>query len=188
MCDYIEVPRSNPAGADDRENNYVFERPVTFRHPTGLTSTGFIDLYKRGKQQQPAILAALCDAVSMALRRRQELPAQGTDAEIWAQAAAPALNATNQEMREALATSKFQTQPDPLINQIDDLVSSAPTQEWKGTAKLLNDALEPDSALRNQLTAALDELTGAGRSVRLLADFLERNPSAVVRGRTVSSQ
>ena len=80
LCDYIEVPRPNPAGADDRENNYVFERPVTFRHPTGLTSTGFIDLYKRGKQQQPAILAALCDAVSMALRRRQELPAQGTDA------------------------------------------------------------------------------------------------------------
>src|SRR6266705_950318 len=48
LCDYIEVPRPNPAGADDRENNYVFERPVTFRHPTGLTSTGFIDLYKRG--------------------------------------------------------------------------------------------------------------------------------------------
>jgi len=60
--------------------------------------------------------------------------------------------------------------------------------EWKGTATRLNGALDPDSALRNQLTTALDELTGAARSVRLLADFLERNPSAVVRGRTVSSQ
>jgi hypothetical protein len=48
LCDYLEVPRPNPAVADASQNNYVFERPVTFRHPTGLTSTGFIDLYKRG--------------------------------------------------------------------------------------------------------------------------------------------
>jgi paraquat-inducible protein B len=60
--------------------------------------------------------------------------------------------------------------------------------EWKGTARRLNGALEPDSALRNQLTTALDELTGAARSVRLLADFLERNPSAVLRGRAASNR
>src|ERR1017187_6875735 len=48
LCDYLEVPRPNPAVADDSQNHYVFERPVTFRHPTGLSSTGFIDLYKRG--------------------------------------------------------------------------------------------------------------------------------------------
>src|ERR1035441_8456305 len=48
LCDCLDVPRPNPAVADDRLNAYVFERPVTFRHPTGLTSTGFIDLYKHG--------------------------------------------------------------------------------------------------------------------------------------------
>jgi hypothetical protein len=48
LCDYLEVPRPDPAVADAGQNNYVFERPVTFRHPTGLSSTGFIDLYKRG--------------------------------------------------------------------------------------------------------------------------------------------
>jgi hypothetical protein len=48
LCDYLEVPRPNPAVADDSENSYVFERPVAFRHPTGLSSPGFIDLYKRG--------------------------------------------------------------------------------------------------------------------------------------------
>jgi hypothetical protein len=48
LCDYLEVPRPDPAIADASQNNYVFERPVTFRHPTGLSSTGFIDLYKRG--------------------------------------------------------------------------------------------------------------------------------------------
>src|SRR2546425_126723 len=104
----------------------------------------------------PSITSARCP-VSMALRRRPELPAQGTDAEIWAQAAAPALNATEQEMREALATSKFQTRPDPLINQIDDLVSNAPNQEWTGTAtELLGELPEHDRpAGANKLTERL---------------------------------
>lgn len=47
LCDYLGVPRPNPAVADASQNQYVFECPVTFRHPTGLSSTGFIDLYKR---------------------------------------------------------------------------------------------------------------------------------------------
>jgi hypothetical protein len=48
LCDYLEIPRPDPTVADDRENHYVFERSVMFRHPTGLTSSRFIDLYKRG--------------------------------------------------------------------------------------------------------------------------------------------
>src|ERR1700676_1719245 len=48
LWDFLEVPRPNPAVADDSQNNYVFDRAVTFRHPTGLSSLGFIDLYKRG--------------------------------------------------------------------------------------------------------------------------------------------
>jgi hypothetical protein len=47
LCDYLEVPRPNPAVGDIRLDQYVFERPVTFRHPNGLSSAGFIDLYKR---------------------------------------------------------------------------------------------------------------------------------------------
>jgi len=78
----------------------------------------------------------------------------------------------------------------PLIANLRQAATHADEtlHEWKGTATRLNGALEPDSALRNQLTTALDELTGAARSVRLLADFLERNPSAVLRGRNVSGQ
>jgi hypothetical protein len=47
LCDYLEVPRPKPAVADAAQNHYVFEYPVTFRHPTGLSSTGFVDLYKK---------------------------------------------------------------------------------------------------------------------------------------------
>jgi hypothetical protein len=37
-----------PAPSDSELRDYAFERTVTFREPDGSTSTGFIDLYKKG--------------------------------------------------------------------------------------------------------------------------------------------
>ena len=48
LCDLIGVVRPDPSKPEDEENAYVFERSVTFHHPDGSTSTGRIDLYKRG--------------------------------------------------------------------------------------------------------------------------------------------
>ena len=48
LCDYLDVPRPDPAVGNERQDQYVFERPVTFRHPNGSSSTLFIDLYKKG--------------------------------------------------------------------------------------------------------------------------------------------
>ncbi len=48
LCDLLGVSRPNPSGPHDSENAYVFERSVTFNHPDASTSTGRIDLYKRG--------------------------------------------------------------------------------------------------------------------------------------------
>jgi len=48
LCDLLGVTRPEPTTPDDTENAYVFERSVTFRYPDGSTSTGRIDLYKRG--------------------------------------------------------------------------------------------------------------------------------------------
>jgi hypothetical protein len=47
LCDFLDVPRPHPAIAENRQNQYVFEHPVTFRHANGSSSTGFIDLYKK---------------------------------------------------------------------------------------------------------------------------------------------
>jgi hypothetical protein len=44
LCDLLELPRPNPAVADDCDNAYVFERAVTFAEGRA----GRIDLYKRG--------------------------------------------------------------------------------------------------------------------------------------------
>ena len=48
LCDLIGVARPDPTRPDDADNAYVFERSVTFHHQDGTTSTGRIDLYKRG--------------------------------------------------------------------------------------------------------------------------------------------
>ena len=39
------------------------------------------------------------------------------------------------------------------------------------------------AALRYQLVLALDELSRAARSIRLLAEFLEQRPDALLRGK-----
>lgn len=48
LCDLLDLPRPEPTRPDDRDNAYVFERSVTFRHGDGSSSVGRIDLYKRG--------------------------------------------------------------------------------------------------------------------------------------------
>ena len=48
LCDLIGAKHPDPAGVDTERNDYVFERGVRFRHDDGHTSTGRIDLYKKG--------------------------------------------------------------------------------------------------------------------------------------------
>ncbi|MDF7826413.1 hypothetical protein P4B35_20455 [Pontiellaceae bacterium B12227] len=48
LCVLLDVPPPEPTTPDIHLNAYVFERDVTFTHGDGSTSTGRIDLYKRG--------------------------------------------------------------------------------------------------------------------------------------------
>jgi paraquat-inducible protein B len=61
--------------------------------------------------------------------------------------------------------------------------TAAAVSQARTTLESLQTVIEPDSPMVMQLTATLDELSRTARSMRLLADYLERNPSAVVRGR-----
>jgi paraquat-inducible protein B len=61
--------------------------------------------------------------------------------------------------------------------------TAAAVDQARTTLQSLQTVIEPDSPIVMQLTATLDELSRTARSMRLLADYLERNPSAVVRGR-----
>ncbi|HEY2105007.1 MAG TPA: hypothetical protein VGH29_04445, partial [Candidatus Binataceae bacterium] len=45
--------------------------------------------------------------------------------------------------------------------------------------------LSPGSPMTHKLDATLGELTDASRSIHDLADYLQRNPSALIRGKYV---
>jgi hypothetical protein len=48
LCILLDLPTPEPTGPDNAHNGYVFERAITRKHPDRTTSTGFIDLYRRG--------------------------------------------------------------------------------------------------------------------------------------------
>lgn len=47
LCELLALPKPEPAQADARDNAYVFERRVVFKHGDGSSSNGFIDCYRR---------------------------------------------------------------------------------------------------------------------------------------------
>ncbi|MGH7789328.1 MAG: intermembrane transport protein PqiB [Candidatus Binatia bacterium] len=48
--------------------------------------------------------------------------------------------------------------------------------------------VEPNSVLAESLASTLQEVSSAARSVRVLADYLERHPEALIRGKTGEAQ
>ena len=96
LCDVLGVPRPDPATDDTANNAYVFERAVTFRHRGGKTSTGRIDLYKRGcfVLEAKQYASAKTEAAELALALGDDTPkspkiARGTAA--WDRAMLEAL-------------------------------------------------------------------------------------------------
>jgi paraquat-inducible protein B len=114
---------------------------------------------------------------------------------------APALKATIESLPETVAnvnkavgsvrdfTTRLDTQAGPFLASLkttSDRTNEALVQ-MRTTLQTVQVFVDPGSPLASQITSALQELTSAARSVRLLADYLERNPSAVVRGKDVKN-
>jgi len=75
----------------------------------------------------------------------------------------------------------------PLITSIQATSdhSAVAIEQARATLQSVQTLVDAGSPLAGQLVAVLEELRGTARSIRLLADYLERNPSALVRGREV---
>lgn len=122
LCDLLGVARPDPTKPDDADNAYVFERSVTFHHPDGTTSTGRIDLYKRGcfvleakqgveKREQEA---ALSDATKAKAKAAKKGTAQRGSA-AWDEAM---LKARGQAEQYARALPSSEGRP-PLLIVVD---------------------------------------------------------------------
>jgi len=89
----------------------------------------------------PAIVGALCDAVSAALRRMPQMTTptgRCSNALAWAIAASPALGATEEEMQRAFDPPP---QPHPMVQAIRNLLDQR--KQWKGSATELRELMEP---------------------------------------------
>ncbi|MEP7241546.1 MAG: type IIL restriction-modification enzyme MmeI, partial [Devosia sp.] len=71
FCDALGLPTPDFSKPDNSQNDYAYERRITFKHPDGSTSPGRIDLYKRGcfvlesKQSSIAQVRAHRDQLSL---------------------------------------------------------------------------------------------------------------------------
>ncbi|MCL4179467.1 MAG: MCE family protein [Verrucomicrobia bacterium] len=91
---------------------------------------------------------------------------------------------TTLEQYQRLA-EKVHDRVDPLADSVTNTLtqaSSALAQIQAGVQNL-RDLLAPDSAMRHDLTLALEQLADAAHSVSTLAEFLRTHPNALITGR-----
>jgi len=98
------------------------------------------------------------------------------------------VNDTIRTVREA--TTRIERGMDPVFKNLGATatVTTETLDQARATLARLDRMVDPTAPVVVELLATLDEFRSAARSVRLLADFLERNPSAIVRGRAGDRQ
>jgi paraquat-inducible protein B len=72
------------------------------------------------------------------------------------------------------------------LGELDRTLVSArgAIESGRGTLDNAGKLIEPNSPLDQELTNTLREVSGAARGVRVLTDYLERHPEALIRGKT----
>lgn len=87
------------------------------------------------------------------------------------------------------AANNVNTKIDPLaasLQKTSEDVDQA-IRQVKVTLGDVHATIAPDSPVTYQLTATLKEMSEASRSLRELTDYLQRNPSALVRGKYIQN-
>jgi paraquat-inducible protein B len=75
---------------------------------------------------------------------------------------------------------------DRVMRQVDDSIApqvNATLKEAQEAMKIAKEALAQDAPLQTDLSAALLQLSRAAKSLSALADYLERHPEALIRGK-----
>jgi paraquat-inducible protein B len=107
-------------------------------------------------------------------------------------AAIVSMKETGQSLDETSRTLRKMTldldrQIGPLSASVQQTANSADDTLKKTQAMIgrLDNTLNPDGPLVYQANHTLVDVSAAARSIRQLADYLDRNPSAIVRGRSI---
>ena len=90
-----------------------------------------------------------------------------------------------QNLDRLLASKKIQEGVPEMVENANAAIVAARGTLERADAMIGNagEAIGPDSALRYDLARMIEELTRTARSLRVLADFLERDPNALIFGK-----
>lgn len=93
------------------------------------------------------------------------------------------LNATLADGRTTL--HKLDAQIEPLMLEVETTTAQVrdTLATYKRVGDSVDDLLQPNAAMMIQVEDALQEMSDAARSIRLLAEFIEQNPSAFLTGK-----
>jgi paraquat-inducible protein B len=88
-----------------------------------------------------------------------------------------------QETRQLIARTEGQL--DSAFSSWDATMTSGESafEEFKQVANSADQVVSQDSPLVSEMSAALRELAAAARSIRVMSDYLERHPEALLRGK-----
>jgi paraquat-inducible protein B len=100
---------------------------------------------------------------------------------------------TREQLDRALSTahetlSTVNRQVVPLSDSLEKTSTSADAaaKQVRLTLGTVQTTIEPNSPINYQAVQTLQDVSAAARSIKELADYLQRNPSAIVRGRDYS--
>jgi paraquat-inducible protein B len=95
------------------------------------------------------------------------------------------LNETLKEVQ--VLTKNLSDKSGPITSNIEKTTKAATAalEQVDKTLYLVDDILAEDSEPRHELVKALKEVSAAARSVRNLADYLERHPEALIHGKGI---
>jgi paraquat-inducible protein B len=163
--------------ADDAELRMEGELPVIPSVPTQLDSltasvSGLLDR-----------MAALPVEGMIEDARRALQGVEGLVASPETKVAAAALNESLIELRGFVGQLSAEVAPTSTALRQSVQQLSTTLRQAQVTLQGAQDFMGPDAQLRRDLSALMRELQTAARSIRVFADYLERNPQALIRGK-----
>ena len=100
---------------------------------------------------------------------------------------------TREQLDRALAGAQqtlntMNRQVPPLSNSLQktSLSADAAAKQARLTLSTVQTTIEPNSPINYQALQTLQDVSAAAHSIKELADYLQRNPSAIIRGRDIS--
>jgi paraquat-inducible protein B len=90
--------------------------------------------------------------------------------------------------RQTLDTLDGQIKPLSSSLQKTSLSTDAAVKQATVTLGTVNTTIEPGSPVNYQVVQTLQDVSAAARSIKELADYIQRNPGALLRGRDISQE